>query len=182
MKSETCRRLILGAAGSKGKTPEEITVDNDPKQNPDVLHDLNRIPWPFEDNQFGEVICHHVIEHLDDISKTLKEIHRVCDAGGRVYIEVPHFSCYQANSPHHKLRFSYFSLDGYLKGGKTWLLWDHPFLLKKREITFHRAFRRFQLHRLFNRFPLTYERFWTYLFPAEHLKFELQPMKPSPRK
>ena len=172
-------RLILGASGVNQRGPEEVTVDNDPRQNPDVVHDLNKIPWPFQDNQFREINCHHVLEHLEDISKVLGELYRICHPEGIIYMEVPHFSCWQANSPHHKLRFSYFSLDGYIaQGARTWIISDFKFLLKKRQITFHRAFRRFQLHRLFNRYPLSYERFWTYLFPAEHLKFELQPIKP----
>ena len=72
------KKLILGAAGTAGKNPEEITIDDNPKQNPDVLHDLNRTPWPFRDNEFREVVCHHVIEHLENISGPLKELHRVC--------------------------------------------------------------------------------------------------------
>ena len=171
-------RLILGAAGIDKRDPSELAVDNDPRQRPDVLHNLNETPWPFQDNQFEEIVCHHVLEHLEDISRVLGELYRICRPEGTIYMEVPHFSCWQANSPHHKLRFSYFSLDGYIEGEKTWVLSDFKFLLKKRQITFHRAFRRLQLHRLFNRYPLSYERFWTYLFPAEHLKFELRPIKP----
>jgi len=174
------KRLILGAASAIDH--DGVTVDNDPNQKPDVLHDLNDIPWPFEDNQFKEVICHHVIEHLDDIFKIMGELYRVCDSEGTVYIEVPHFSCWQANAPFHKLRFSYFALDGFLEkreawNRREWIISSAKFSLKRRELTFHRAFRRFQLHRIFNRCPLTYERFWTYLFPAEHLKFWLQPIK-----
>ena len=157
-------------------------MDIDPNHHPDVVHDLNQVPWPFQDNQFTEVVGIHVLEHLDDISKTVKELYRICRPQGVIRIQVPHFSCWQANVPHHKLRFSYFSFDNYLEGAtggvrQHWIFHDQRFLLRKREVTFHRAFRQFQLHRLFNRFPLTYERFWTYLFPAEHLNFELQPVK-----
>ena len=176
------KRLLLGAAG--GEKHDGITVDRDPGYHPDVLHDLNRFPWPFKDDQFNEIVCHHVLEHLDDFSQVIKELHRLCNSEGTICIEVPHFSSWQANSPHHKLRFSYFSLDAYFVDlekewvKRKWLFNDCKFLLKKREVTFHRAFRRFQLHRVFNKYPLSYERFWTYLFPAEHLKFVLQPSKP----
>ncbi len=83
-----------------------------------------------------------------------------------------------ANDPEHKLRFSYFSLDAYCRGQqKSWLLVDFGFELLERRLTFHRAFRRYFFHRLWNTCPLAYERFWTYLMPAEHLRFVLKPLK-----
>jgi len=180
MNKSSSSKLILGAAGASEE--DGITVDNDPKQNPDVLHDLNETPWPFEDNQFGQVVCHHVLEHLENFTDVMKELHRITKQEGTIYIEVPHYSCWQANSPEHKLRFSYFSLDHYFGKKESWNQRDwhttgFKFFLRKRELTFHRSFRRFQLHRIFNRSPLAYERFWTALFPAEHLKFWIQPLK-----
>ena len=169
-------KLVLGAAGAKH--PEAITLDIDPRHSPDVVHDLNKTPWPFRDNRFRSVICHHVLEHLDSIGGPMEELHRICERGGEIYIEVPYHTSWTANTPEHKLRFNYFAFDGYLDNGKIkWITTDKKFKVIERRITFNRAFRRYFLHRLFNRFPLYYERFWTYIFPAENLILRLQPIK-----
>ena len=168
-------KLILGSAGQTAK--DAITLDIDRNHKPDVVHDLNVVPLPFEDNQFSEIICHHILEHLNDIFPIMCELHRICKPDGTIYIEVPHHTSWCANTPEHKLRFNYFSIDGFIEGGITKWTPGKKFKLLKREITFHKSFRRILLHKLFNAFPLSYERFWAYIFPAEHLKVWLQPIK-----
>jgi len=170
------KKLVLGSAGKK--EPGAVTLDIDPGHAPDVVHDLNKTPWPFEDDRFESITCHHSLEHLDGIDAPLKEMHRICRKGGEIYIEVPHHTSWCANSPEHKLRFSYFALDGYLESGITkWKTGGKKFTLIKRKITFNRAFRRYFFHTFFNKFPLYYERFWAYIIPAENLVFRLRPVK-----
>ena len=167
-------KLVLGSAGKP--QPDAITLDIDPEHKPDVVHDLHVVPLPFDDNQFKEITCHHVLEHLNDLYAVMGELHRICRSDGTLYIEVPHHSSWCANTPDHKLHFNYFAFDGYLTSEKTWRT-GKKFKLVKREITFHRRFRTFGLHKLFNARPMNYERFWTYMFPAEHFKIWLQPVK-----
>lgn len=167
-------KLVLGSAGKQ--TQDAITLDVDPNHKPDVIHDLNVMPLPFGDNQFKEIICHHVLEHLNDLSELMKELHRICASDGVIFIEVPHHTSWCANTPGHKLRFNYFGFDEYLAEVMTWNT-GKKFTLIKREITFHRSFRRVCLHRLFNKFPKNYERFWTYIFPAENFKIWIRPKK-----
>ena len=168
-------RLVLGSAGKI--IPDAITLDIDPLHKPDVVHDLNRTPFPFKENQFQEIICHHVLEHLNDLPPVMNELYRICHPTGTIYIETPHHSSWFSHTPEHKLFFNYFAFDGYLDDGRTHWITGKKFRLLKREITFHKAIRRFFLHKLFNRSPLTYERFWTYIFPAEHFKIWLSPIK-----
>lgn len=170
------QKLVLGNAGKEDKTA--ITLDIDPEHNPDVIHDLNVLPYPFKDNQFLEIICHHVLEHLNDLPPVMAELHRICQAQGTIYIEVPHHSSWCANTPHHKLRFNYFGFDDYLQDEYTWLK-GKKFQLIKKELTFHRSHRRFFLNTIFNAWPMAYERFWTYIFPAEHFKIWIRPIKQS---
>ena len=169
-------KLILGSAGAKD--PSAVTLDIDPKHSPDVVHDLNKTPWPFENSQFKNIVCHHVLEHLNDIDSAMAELHRICEKNGEIYAEVPHHTSWSANTPEHKLRFNYFALDGYIEGGKTkWRTTDKKFKALEKRLTFHKSFRRYFLHRLFNRFPIHYERFWAYICPAENLVFRLRPLK-----
>jgi hypothetical protein len=69
-----------------------INLDNSPQTKPDIVHDLNLIPYPFPDNSMERVFAEHVLEHLDRPFAVMKEIHRICQPGAIVEIKVPHFS------------------------------------------------------------------------------------------
>jgi len=57
----------------------------------DVVHDLNVVPLPFEDECADEILCEDVLEHVDYIP-LLRDCHRILQPGGRMRIEVPHFT------------------------------------------------------------------------------------------
>jgi SAM-dependent methyltransferase len=52
--------------------------------------DIHRIPLP--DNSFDVVLCNHVLEHVDDDIKAMKELYRVLKPGGFAILQVPFFS------------------------------------------------------------------------------------------
>ena len=93
MESQTAplvlRKLCLGS-GQK-KHSDAVNIDIVSSTGPDIVHDLNHTPWPLPSNQFDECHAYDVIEHLNDIVKTMEEIHRVCRNGAVVRITVPHF-------------------------------------------------------------------------------------------
>jgi hypothetical protein len=65
--------------------PGYLTID---QEGADITCDLNDgIPLP--DNSVGVLNASHVIEHLKDPVKTMREIHRVLADGGWAFIEVP---------------------------------------------------------------------------------------------
>ena len=53
----------------------------------DVKMDVHDIP--FEENTFDVVICNHVLEHVDDADKVMKEFYRVMKSGGWGIFQVP---------------------------------------------------------------------------------------------
>ena len=53
----------------------------------DVKMDVHDIP--FELNTFDVVICNHVLEHVDDADKVMKEFYRVMKPGGWGIFQVP---------------------------------------------------------------------------------------------
>lgn len=57
----------------------------------DVRHDLDQTPYPFPDDEFDEIRCMNIIEHLENILEVMQELHRIGRPGCRVIIRVPHF-------------------------------------------------------------------------------------------
>jgi len=53
----------------------------------DVKMDVHDIP--FEENSFDVVICNHVLEHVDDSNKVMREFYRVMKPGGWGIFQVP---------------------------------------------------------------------------------------------
>jgi hypothetical protein len=69
-----------------------VNVDYYSNSTPDVSHDLNQTPYPFEDDYFELVEADHVLEHLMDPFKVMGELRRICQDGAVIHIRVPHFS------------------------------------------------------------------------------------------
>lgn len=44
---------------------------------------------PFEENSFDFILCNHVLEHIPDDEKAMKEIYRVLRPGGRAILQIP---------------------------------------------------------------------------------------------
>ena len=84
-------KLNLGC-GEK-RLPGYINVDK--FGNPDIKHDLESFPWPWENNSISEIKLIHVLEHLGKETETyfgiLKEIYRICKNGAKIFIIVPHY-------------------------------------------------------------------------------------------
>jgi len=53
----------------------------------DIHFDLHNIP--FEDDLFDVVICNHVLEHVEDDRKCMREIYRILKKGGFAILQVP---------------------------------------------------------------------------------------------
>ena len=49
----------------------------------------NILDLPFEDNEFDLVFCNHVLEHIEDDLKAMKELFRVMKPGGMGIFQVP---------------------------------------------------------------------------------------------
>jgi 2-polyprenyl-3-methyl-5-hydroxy-6-metoxy-1,4-benzoquinol methylase len=82
--------LVLGCGLKK---PEgSIGIDTNPETTADILYDLNRTPYPLKANQFERILCHDILEHLDNIIPVMQEIHRIGTPGALVDIKTPHFS------------------------------------------------------------------------------------------
>lgn len=96
------KKLNLGC----GRFPKDgfINVDWAKNSGVDVVHDLTKLPYPFEDGAFEHIEADHVLEHLPEVFAVMAEVHRLLEPGGRLVLRVPHFSR-GFSHPEHKRGF-----------------------------------------------------------------------------
>jgi SAM-dependent methyltransferase len=70
----------------RSRASRYIMADYDPTRD-EVQVDIQAIP--FSDNSFDTVICHQVLEHVQDDIAAIKELHRVVRPRGRVLLSTP---------------------------------------------------------------------------------------------
>ena len=172
------RRVLDVGAGRDRSTAGAVTVDRVAGTQPDVVHDLDRYPWPFETSSFDAIVCKEVVEHLADVVRAMEEIHRIGRAGARVHITTPHFSC--ANSftdPTHRHHLGYFSFE-YFTGGNQWTFYTAArFRTVGRRLHFYGRHKNLHVSWLANRFPRFYEEHLAWVFPAWYLSLDLEIVK-----
>jgi SAM-dependent methyltransferase len=170
---ETVKDILNLGCGNKHRDGA-VNLDVTATTGPDVVHDLNVIPWPFPDNQFAEVHAYDVIEHLADVPAVMSEIYRITRPGARVFITVPHFSCANAfTDPTHRHYFGYFSFDYFTEGHELSFYSTARFRMSNRHLIFSPSLSNKVVWRLAKRFPRAYEQRWAWIFPAWFLSFEL---------
>lgn len=90
------KRVGLGRDNeTDGEWHKLVTTDINADHHPDVVWDLNEMPWPFEDNRFSEVHAYEVLEHLGQqgdyraFFAHFSEIWRILEPGGYLCATVP---------------------------------------------------------------------------------------------
>jgi len=169
---------ILNLGCGLKKLDGALNLDLRPEVDPDLVHDLDRRPWPFANDRFSQVLAYDVLEHCDDVIVVMEEIHRVCSNGALVRVTVPHFSSSNAfTDPTHRHFFGWSSFH-YVTGER-----DLSFYTSKRfrrrasRIVFFPGLVNKVVNRLANRYPEAYEKRWAWTFPAWFLYFELEVIK-----
>jgi predicted SAM-dependent methyltransferase len=171
------KKLNLGC----GKDIKKGYVNLDSVKLPgvNIVHNLDKYPYPFKDNEFDEVYCHHVLEHLNSIIKPLEELHRITKKGGKIIIEVPIYPSLGAMAdPTHQSYYTYLTFNYFREDDNLNYYSKARFKLLKRKIVFQKPF--FFMTWLVNSdeyFQKFYVTFFSYLFPAEVLNVELEVIK-----
>ena len=171
---------VLNLGSGLKPIPGAVNLDVTSTTQPDVVHDLNEAPWPFDADSFDEVYANDVIEHLDNILLTMEEIHRVSRAGAVIRITVPHFSSANAfTDPTHRHYFGFFSFH-YFTGENAFPFYTAAkFMRRSSLIVFQPTLVNKLLWRVAARWPAEYERRWAWVFPAWFLSVELEVIKGS---
>ena len=108
-------RKILDVGCGWNKVPGAIGIDSNPRAHADVVHDLGVLPYPFPDNEFDEIVCRHVIEHVPDVMALVTELHRIAKPGARIMIVTPHYTNPDwATDPTHRNHFNSYSFNCFI--------------------------------------------------------------------
>jgi ubiquinone/menaquinone biosynthesis C-methylase UbiE len=83
---------VLDVGCGRNKRPGAIGIDKNPGTDADVIHDLGLFPYPFPDDEFEEVYCYHILEHVPDPLGFMIELHRVTRPGGLIHLVSPHYT------------------------------------------------------------------------------------------
>jgi SAM-dependent methyltransferase len=173
--SERGRILDVGC-GSK-KYPGAFGIDLSPQTDADVVHDLNRFPWPLEDSRFDEILLQDVLEHLREPYGVFAELHRVARPGARILLRTPHFSSSLAYSdPTHVHFFSAAAIRALAEPGFAHYS-DVRFRAVHVTLDLWAPFRLLGLAKLANRWPDAYEKYLAFRFPAMNVRAEFEVIK-----
>lgn len=111
--------VVIDLGCGARKLAGAIGVDARQLPGVDIIHDLNRRPYPLPDDYADEVRLSHILEHLADPVVVLEEVWRITRPGGRVHIRVPHYTGpYAWKDPTHvrcftTQSFEYFGTNSY---------------------------------------------------------------------
>lgn len=182
---------ILDVGCGTTKFKDAIGVDRIKLPGVDVVTDLNHFPWPFEANKFDRVIFKHSISHFDNIVEVMEEVSRISKPGAVVDIIAPHYSSDNFNTdPTHKFSMGYRSMYYFCTNIPNWKYKysKADFKLVKAHLSFgeykidfneFEASKRASLLKLIgfeflvNKLPRLYEKFFTWMIPANVVYFRL---------
>lgn len=181
-KVESNARILDLGCGNKKRTGA-IGLDINPRSMADVVHDLNKLPYPFADSEFDEIYLDNVLEHLQDVVRTVEELCRLARPGGLVKIVVPYFRARWAFiDPTHR---HYFTADSF-----SYFDPDHPHCreydyslvrLRPERVVFnetiHRGWITALVKSVANKWPWRYEKYLSHLYPLDDLTFYLRVLK-----
>ena len=172
------KALAVGCGREKNKTPfrgKIVGVDVANLRGVDVVHDLNKYPWPFNEDEFDFIYADNVLEHLDSIVKPLEEIWRITKKKGRIKIIVPLFpGIWTFADPTHKQVFTYMSFNYFEKKHGLNYYSKARFKIMSRKIKFHKVYKFMEFVNCCKLFQKIYYVFFSQLIPPKFMEIDLE--------
>jgi SAM-dependent methyltransferase len=88
--------LKLDLACGRNKAEGFTGVDACNLPGVDVVWDLDRRPWPWDDGAAAEARCSHYVEHVRDLMGFMDELYRVLAPGASCLVVVPYYTSIRA--------------------------------------------------------------------------------------
>ena len=164
---------------SENKSDVIIGIDISSLPGVDKVHNLERFPWPFKDNEFDLIICNQILEHLPDLIKTMEEIWRISKKDAIIKINVPFFAYHRAfQDPTHKRFFTIDTFEYFTKESPLNYYSNSRFSIIHKKIGFFAPsipkFISKPIEFFMNLNQRFYERFFSYFITANNLYFKLK--------
>ncbi len=138
----------------------------------EINHDLTQFPWPIPDNTYDLILCQNILQHLPNTVKTMEELNRITLGGGKVFLECPHYTWFEAYRHFdHCHRFSFGSFDFFVKGNP---FYKTDFQMENKYLYFDDLTFMLGIGFLANLFPRTYEKRLAFIFPATSFQITFQ--------
>lgn len=97
-------RLNLGSAFNH--EPGFYSLDVSPNVGADLVHDLETVPLPIDDDRFDVILGSHVFEHIHNFVPLVKDLHRILKPGGFLISVTPYGTSDDAwDNPFHVRQF-----------------------------------------------------------------------------
>lgn len=94
-------RINLGCGSDIA--PGYVNLDRVAGPGVEVVHDLDRLPWPFEDDSADFLLATDVFEHVSDAIGFMTECHRILMPNCHLRLHTPHWRSADAfTDPTHK--------------------------------------------------------------------------------
>lgn len=168
---------VLDVGCGSAKAPGAVGLDVSPDTAADIVHDLDRYPYPIEDDRFDQILLQDVLEHVDQPVRVFEEVHRVARPGAHVQLRTPHFSSALAyGDPTHRHYFSTIAIRS-LAEPRFEHYTSARFRVLRICLDMWLPFRIIGLSRLANRFPETYEKYLAFRFPAMNIRAQFEVRK-----
>ena len=84
------RVLNLGSGERPIKTAVNVDINPD-SPGVDWVLDLEK-GLPLDDDEFDQVICFHILEHVRNLRQLMENIWRITKHGAEIYIDAPHWT------------------------------------------------------------------------------------------
>ncbi|MDD5704614.1 MAG: class I SAM-dependent methyltransferase [Kiritimatiellae bacterium] len=97
--------LCLNLGAGRRRKPGYLSVDLYCPEA-DMQVDLEQFPWPWADGSVDAVYMSHVLEHMTDVPRVAREVHRILKPGGTWEVSVPHAGGLAAHLTSHRHRIT----------------------------------------------------------------------------
>ena len=176
-------KKILDLGCGKKKRAGSIGVDWSDRHDADVIHDLNKFPYPFADNEIDEIFLDNILEHLDDPMRVMQEIFRISKVNASIKITVPYFrSVWAFIDPTHK---TFYTVDSFAYYDPSHIICQRYDYVDTRfsveRVTFNEELSTSPFHlikkmviKIANKWPNRYEIYLSHLFPLDDITYYLR--------
>jgi len=162
-----------------------INIDNSELVKPDYIVNLEECKLPFQSNTFDEIICNHVLEHINNFIPLVKEMHRVSQKGSKILIRCPFYAAWgQYNDPTHVRFFSLYTFDYFNPSSYSHECGIHeagePMFNIKVKLNYGVGkMKKFNwiMNQIINLYKDFYVRFLAFIIPCVEIRYELEVLK-----